>query len=306
MELYRKHRPKTLDEVCGQKTAVAMLRGFLEKGNVPHALMFCGGSGTGKTTMARIVSWELGCEGENDRDFHEINTANFRGIDSIREIQQHCQYLPTNGKAAVWLFDEAHKLLGTSQNAMLKLLEDPPPYAYFMLCTTEPEKLLRTIHTRCTKISLGPLTDEEVRRHLRRILKAEGAQVKSQHLDAVVTSSRGSARLAAVRLEQVLALKDGEELPDFTEEDETSASVAKLLLYGCQWKEMASALKEAQKTKDAESLRYGILGYCQAVLVGDGPKANRAVVLIDIFRQDTLSSGWPGLYATCYQVVRPQ
>ena len=123
MDLYQKHRPVTLDDVVGQPVAVASVRQLLADGGVPHVLLFSGPSGCGKTTLARILQRELEC---SDLDWHEINSASFRGIDTVRQIQDDLIYRPVSGRSRIWLIDEAHQVTGTAQEAMLKILEDMP------------------------------------------------------------------------------------------------------------------------------------------------------------------------------------
>src|SRR5437773_2031788 len=128
-ELYKKHRPRKFADVVGQPRAVAALESMVAAGEVPHSVLFAGPSGTGKTTLARILARELGC----GKNFKEINAAESRGIDSIREVQSVMGLAPMGGKCRVWLWDEAHRLTPDSQSALLKTLEDTPSHVYFML-----------------------------------------------------------------------------------------------------------------------------------------------------------------------------
>src|SRR5688572_25883760 len=141
MELYKKFRPKTLKGVVGQEGAVSSLQSMIDKGRLPHTILFSGPSGCGKTTIARILKGILEC---SDLDFFEINCADFKGIDMVRDIRRYVGIPPLHGKSRVWLIDEAHQLTKDAQNAFLKLLEDTPKHAYFMLATTDPQKLLPT------------------------------------------------------------------------------------------------------------------------------------------------------------------
>ena len=138
-ELYKKHRPKTLARVVGNKSTVEALRSMLEARTLPHTLLFHGPSGTGKTTLARIVKNELGCL---PTDFHEHNSSDFRGIDFIRELRSKVN-LAAAGPCRVWIIDECHQLTRDAQNAALKILEDTPSHVYFFLCTTDPQKLIK-------------------------------------------------------------------------------------------------------------------------------------------------------------------
>jgi DNA polymerase-3 subunit gamma/tau len=139
-ELYLKHRPSLFKQVIGQDDAVNVLQQLLKGDRFPHALLLSGPSGCGKTTLARICRDKLECTGA---DFQELNGADTRGIDTIREIRSHLNLRPMHGKCRIWYIDEAHKLSNDAQNALLKMLEDTPTTAYFMLATTEPNKLIK-------------------------------------------------------------------------------------------------------------------------------------------------------------------
>jgi DNA polymerase-3 subunit gamma/tau len=303
MELYKKHRPKKLGEIVGQNAVVNMLASKLKKGTLPHTLLFAGPSGCGKTTLARILRIKLQC---SKQDYKEINCANFRGIDTVRSIQNQVQAAPLGGKSRIWMIDEAHKLSNDAQNAILKLLEDTPRHVYFMLATTDPQKLLKAIHTRSTKVAVKLLTDSDMSRLILDTCKKEQFRLPKKVLTKMVKVSEGSARKALVFLEQVLDMKDEKKMLEVVEESETKKKAFQIAQalhrHGTQWSEMARLLKDAEK-EDAESLRRLILSYATKALLGTGRGSGRAYIVIDTFRYNLFESGWAGFVANCYQVL---
>ena len=156
--LHIKYRPQTWDEIKGNEAVVEGLESQFSsksKKNRPHVFLFYGPSGCGKTTLARIVKDELEC---SEANFNELNVANTRGIDTIREVIQFSHYSTFDGSPRIFLFDEAHKLTNDAQNALLKVLEDTPPKVYFILCTTDPKKIIKTIRNEMCNLSGEPIT----------------------------------------------------------------------------------------------------------------------------------------------------
>jgi len=267
-EFYKKYRPECLEGVVGNKATVTSLTGLLDKGAFPHAVLLHGPSGCGKTTIGRIIKTELGCD---DMDFVELDSGQFRGIDSIRDIRDQMSLAPLNGKCRIWLIDECHKMTNDAQNAFLKSLEDTPSHVYFILCTTDPQKMIKAIQTRCMQFAVEPLTPEEVGKGiLIPVCTAENLTVPRDVLKIIARGCEGSARTALVALEQVASLKTEEEMKQAVNailvSDESSANLANLVMKR-DWKGAAVFLKAFQG--DAESQRRGILGYLQSVLLNN-------------------------------------
>src|SRR5690554_5071868 len=170
--LYLKYRPDSLDEVVGNSETVELLRSQLSPDAsqpIGRSILFHGPTGCGKTTLGRIVARELGAKGS---DIKEIDAADFRGIDTIREIRKQIAYKPLEGPYQVWILDEVHRATQDAQSALLKTLEDTPSHVYFILCTTDPQKLLPAIRGRCADYQVRTLNDREMRMLLRRVVKA--------------------------------------------------------------------------------------------------------------------------------------
>ena len=152
--LYRKYRPQTFAEVGDQKHITTVLKGIIKKQDIPHALLFSGTRGTGKTTLARIFAKEIGT---SSIDLYEIDAASNRGIDDVRELKEAVHTVPYESKFKVYIIDEVHMLTKEAFNALLKTLEEPPGFVVFCLCTTEAHKLPITILSRCIRLDFQRL-----------------------------------------------------------------------------------------------------------------------------------------------------
>jgi DNA polymerase-3 subunit gamma/tau len=303
MELYKKYRPKSFKTVIGQEHATKLLEKMVENNKVPHTLLFSGSSGNGKTTLARILSKQLNC---SKYDLNEINCADFRGIDMVRDIRDQMCLSPLGGRCKVWIIDESHKLSADAQNAFLKILEDTPEHVYFMLATTHPEKLLNTIRTRCTEIKIKDLTGQHIQRLLKRICKKEGLTISDDVEERILEQCEGSARKALVLLDQVANLEDEQERIDSIKSstvETQSISIAKLLMNkNTKWATVASALKNCTP-ENVEQIRWSVLGYAGKVMLGGGSAAARAFIIVDFFKDPFYDSKVAGLTHACYSVV---
>lgn len=309
MGLYQKHRPNKLKDVIGQPSAVKMVEGLFSgsSSTFPKALLLHGPSGSGKTTLARIMAKMLGC---NPADFIERNIADFRGIDSVREIRQALNLRPIGGgKVRIWLLDEAHTQTPDAQEALLKLLEDAPGHVHFFLCTTNPSKLKPTIRTRCTDIGLKPVKVDLLADLCKRISEAEGhASFSMDVCDRIAEASDGSPRKALVILESVLWLDSEEEMLDAISRSDQKAEAINLaqalIKPNVSWGDVAKILRQVED--DAESLRRMVLGYCQSIMLSEKPNPAlqaRCAVIIGFFQYPLYDSLKPGLVKMCWDVV---
>ncbi len=486
MSLYQKYRPKSLDEIMGNEDTVSALRGILQKEEKPHAFLFYGPTGCGKTTLGRIIAKELGCEGN---DYREIDSADFRGIDTVREIRKQAHYKPIESKVRVWLIDECfakgtevtlangeripieqahvgyevrnmygkakvkevfhnriplsrvvrisftdrevfcskdhlfmtnsgwkeaanlskedlvlsyynmgkdtekqtqskisdrsrwkgtsferdevirqekrgqitfarvesveiyqpgnndqsfrsiigdeerdqgfvtfydleidghpsyiangmlvhncHKMTNDAQNALLKILEDPPKHVYFILATTEPQKLIPTIKGRCVQYAVSPLSDIQMKKLLRNIVKAENASLDKIIYDQIVQDSFSYPRNAIQILEQVLAAPPEKRLEvakRSAERQSQTIELCRALVSGEGWKKIALILS-GLKEEEPESIRRAVLGYCStAILKSSGLSAVTIAKIMEQMIDPFYDSGFPGLVFACYVI----
>ncbi|TWT20839.1 DNA polymerase III subunit gamma/tau [Luteimonas wenzhouensis] len=221
--LARKWRPRRFAELVGQEHVVRALSNALESGRVHHAYLFTGTRGVGKTTIARIFAKSLNCEkgtgadpcGECETclaidagryiDLLEIDAASNTGVDNVRDLIDNAQYMPSRGRYKVYLIDEVHMLSKPAFNALLKTLEEPPEHVKFLFATTDPEKLLVTVLSRCLQFNLKRLDEEQIGGQLAKILEAEGIAAEPGAVRQLARAADGSLRDGLSLLDQAIA-----------------------------------------------------------------------------------------------------
>lgn len=302
MNLYHKYRPKTLEEVKGNEEIVSSLSGLLNTPQkMPHVYLFHGESGCGKTTLGRVIKNHLQV---SDNDYQEINSSEMRGIDTIRDIIRNAQYKPVESKYRIYLIDECHKLTNDAQNAFLKILEDTPAHVLFILCTTDEQKLIKAIKSRCLIYQVKPLTEVQMKGLIRKISKQEGVSLANEVLDVIVSDSFGHPRAALQILEQVLSTEEDKRLEVAKQTALTtsqSIELCRALMSSNDWSKIKVILQGLQG-QDAEGIRRQVMGYAQAVLLKtDNIKAG---LVLESFIEPNFTNGFPQLVLSCYTVVK--
>jgi DNA polymerase III subunit gamma/tau len=225
--LYRKYRPQNFKEVIGQEHIVQTLSNSIEGNKISHAYLFCGPRGSGKTTIARIFAKSVNCEkptasGPCDKcascleivanrsmDLIEIDAASHTGVDDVRELIDGIKFAPVKSKYKVFIIDECHQLSKAASNALLKTLEEPPAHAIFLLATTEANKMLATIVSRCQRFDFKRLQISEIIEKLEFISKKENIKFDDSALSLIAFNARGSFRDAESLLDQCLSFSAG-------------------------------------------------------------------------------------------------
>lgn len=271
--LARKYRPRNFAEMAGQPHVVKALSHALANKRLHHAYLFTGTRGIGKTTVSRIFAKSLNCTGEDGRgdvtaspcgrciacreidadryvDYVELDAASNRSIDEIRDLIERASYKPAVGRYKVFMIDEAHQLTKDAFNALLKTLEEPPDYLKFILATTDPDRMLPTVLSRCLQFNLRPMAPDVVHDHLRAVLTAEAVVFEEAALKLLAHSARGSMRDALSLTDQAIA-HGGGSLDEAGVRDMLGASGASLA------RVIAAQLAQAD-TK-------GLLGSCEEI-----------------------------------------
>jgi DNA polymerase-3 subunit gamma/tau len=303
MALAIKHRPKTIEDVAGNTSVKKSLKALLkrEKKDIPKVFGFFGLSGGGKTTLARIVATELGCA---ENEFYEMNAASVRGIDTIRDMEKQIRYPPMRGNVRIWLLDEIHQYPAASQEALLKMFEECPSHAYFMICTTNPEKLKPALKNRCVSFEVLPLSDDEMFNFLVDIAEAEDSDVPDDIIEKIVSVAGGSSRNALNLLEKVVDL-DPKDMKNVAMKMDNEESTAKQLFDAMiakkDWKSVAKIIKEI--TAEPETIRYSMMGLANAMLLGGYGNPKQAALVLECFGEDTYTLGKNGITLFAYRVI---
>lgn len=319
MPLQTIYRSKTLDEIVGNTLTIRSLKAVLDREeDIPHAYLLTGPSGTGKTTVGRIIASELGC---SPSMLSEYNSSSYRGIDMVRELDVVSRLAPMDGKVRVYLFDEAHQITPSAQEALLKIIEDAPEKAFFIFSTTEPDKLKDTLKRRCHTASMKSLTKLEIKKMISHTIFQEFGGDDANDLfsgkfyDAIYEESEGSPGIALKLLDSVIdnADESEDELIETIKQESAgereAIEIARHLMKNAAsesekaWLDLAKIIKGLRdQNENAEKLRRLIASYCTSCLLnGDNPKAG--YVLTSIADDNYNATKFTGLVSRCYQII---
>jgi DNA polymerase-3 subunit gamma/tau len=306
----RKYRPRTFDDVLGQDHVVTTLRNAIEGDRLAHAYLFVGPRGTGKTSTARILAKALNCSNGPRLDFDpeeeicleiaegraldvlEIDGASNNGVEQVRELRETVNYAPASGRFKIYYIDEVHMLSTPAFNALLKTLEEPPPHVKFIFATTEPNKILPTIISRCQRFDLRPIPSEIIASHLQHIATEENVTLEDSAARTIAKGAEGGMRDAQSMLDQLVAFC-GETVTDRNVQDvfgftssETIAALTSSIFRKNTAESISLVQAEADKGKDLTQLLSELAGFLRALLIGRlSPDSAGAGVPVDFWEQ---------------------
>ena len=305
MSLWQKYRPG-LDGLKGNGKLVAGLRKMFASPEHPHAFLITAQQGAGKTTCSRAIAREL----LQSQAVIENNSGDDRGVDAIRALTGDMQYPPLMGKSKVLILDEAHKLTPDAKSALLKPVEEAKPWAYYIFCTPDPEKLFQgkdgaALKTRLTVLKLQEPSEEELSDLMQEVMEKEGFSIPKSVGLGILARSGGNPREALKLLEQA-RFGDAEAVEECSD-GELLRTLCSALLKGhtkqaAGWREVSAALKALKEFgADAENIRRVVLGYAQSVAL-KGPNL-AALDILDLFTQaPVFEMGFPAVTTACMKV----
>ena len=311
MPLQHDYRPKSLREMYGNTNTSDNLKTLFrrERDKLPKSYLLSGPAGSGKTTLAYIIRDLLHC---SKQGFKEFDASTDRGIDNIRRIKQNAELKPLDGDVSVFFFDECHGVTGPAQEAMLKLLENPPEHVFAILATTQPEKMKDTIRRRCHEIHTAALPLPTLETLVNDVVDAENKTVGEDLIKKICAVANGSAGQALKLLDQVIDIDDEKKAFEIVEgitySDTTVLVICRTLTSDRltvenKWEKMRVLLSKFEG--NAESLRFAILNYTEKLLLGDRWSDLHYRIML-AFSDTVIYTGRAGLTIQCYMAMFPE
>lgn len=303
MELYKLLRPKKLKDIKGQERAKRIVRGWINRQQFPYAVLLSGPTGVGKTSFAHVLRRLLKI---SVTDYDEINAASDRGIDIIRDIESKSGFGGMNGEYRMVVLDECGQLSKDAMVALLKVLEnDKQTWVYYVLCTTDDDKLLPTLKNRCARLYLELLEEEHILEILQRAQEHMSVKLHKKVIKQLVEAAEGSGRTALQIFESVIGI-DGvsEQLECITKQSPKALAIEiarAITKPKASWKDVSKLLRDVKD--DPEKIRRSILGYASAMLLNGMNNPKLHYILIE-FESNLYDSGMSGLVRAAYEVCQ--
>lgn len=313
MELWKRYRPRTFDEVVGQDAAVSLLKEYVSKGEVPTVILFTGRTGCGKSTLAHILAREMGCTG---LDLNVINCAlTEESMGAVRDLQRQMRTSPCRGSTCrVWILEEIQSWSRSTfaQQALLLPLEEDSQAvrkSHLFLCTTNPEKLKEAVRNRCKKINLSPINDGDMRNLLISIaIREEKKNVPDSVVDHIITLAKGSAREAVNQLDSALQFYGAEDkmlsvLSDSASDDEAWKLIKALMYEKPVWEDVVKVIEEIPDSTQ-ESFRHKVLKVSATEMKKGGRSSSRAFMIANVFSSPWYDCSESGIVTACWEIVQ--
>lgn len=306
--LQNKYRPTDFSEVRGNSGVIeSLMKMFDGTASRPSSFLFIGPAGCGKTTLARIIANRVGAR---NQDIIEVNAAEHNGVDAIRSLLDKLRYKPLGGKGRVVILDECHQITSAGQNALLKDLEEPPKDTILILCTTDPQKLLNTIKSRCTTFSMELLNSRWMKKLLKDIATKEGKpDFFPSVIDEICNKAEGHPRDALKMLDQVIRIEDEATalgtVNNFKSEETTIEELCNLIVDTTpRWSQVKELLKNYKG--DPEQARRAILAWLQRRALYSNTDPYIVADLISNFSEPYFNMGMAGLVRDCINSSKPE
>ena len=268
MTLHRTHRPQALEDVVGQEETVSSLEELASADELPHALLFTGPSGVGKTTLARIIAAELECQ---STDVIEFDAATHSGAADVRQMTSVVNYHSFDDNRQMVIIDECHALSSQAWQALLKPIEEPPEHIYFAFCTTVPSKVPQTIRTRCHAYHLTEVSESKIQGLIESVAKKESISMEDWKYEQIARAAEGSPRQALVYLDMCRGAESDEDFFSLLRQPGQSAEVIDLCRLLVSARPSATAARDLLakiRDKNPESARIQISAYLQKCVLG--------------------------------------